>query len=102
MKIQALTDLTHAPWLATGKQISRGFQAGMPPWSQGTGSCPAREGEAGSLDGIEAGFARGKAKLFPLRVDCQPQKRGKRRPVGRTEASDLMILGNPIGTDPAA
>jgi hypothetical protein len=28
----------------------------------------AREGEAGSLDGIEATIGRGKAKLFPLRV----------------------------------
>jgi hypothetical protein len=42
----------------------------MPPWSQGAGSCPAREGEAGSLDGIEATVGRGKAKLFSLRVDC--------------------------------
>jgi len=38
------------------------------------GVCPlgrraqAREGEAGSLDGIEATVGRGKAKLFPLRV----------------------------------
>jgi hypothetical protein len=64
-----ITDLLHAPWLATGKQISRGFQGGVPPWSQRAGSCPAREGEAGSLDGIEATVGRGKAKLFPLRVD---------------------------------
>jgi hypothetical protein len=42
---QDSTDLLHAPWLATGKQISRGFQGGVPPWSQGAGSCPAREGE---------------------------------------------------------
>ena len=64
-----LTDLSHAPWRATGTQISQGFQGGMSPWSQGAGSCPAREGEAGSLDGIEATVGRGKAKLFPLRVD---------------------------------
>jgi molybdopterin-guanine dinucleotide biosynthesis protein MobB len=57
-----MTDLLHAPWLATGKQISRGFQGGVPPWSQG---------EAGSLDGIEATVGRGKAKLFPLRVDSR-------------------------------
>ncbi len=54
-------------------QISRGFQGGMPPWSQGAGSCPAREGEAGSLDGIEAtvkaSFAGRYAKLVPLRVE---------------------------------
>jgi hypothetical protein len=46
-----------------------GSKGGMTPWSQGTGSTPAREGEAGSLDGIEATVGRGKAKLFPLRVD---------------------------------
>jgi hypothetical protein len=64
-----LTDLLHARWLATGGQISRGIQGGMAPWSQGGGWCPAREGEAGSLDAIEATVGRGKAKLFPLRVD---------------------------------
>jgi hypothetical protein len=41
----------------------------MAPWSQGGGFCPAREGEAGSLDGVEAPVGRGKAKLFPLRVE---------------------------------
>jgi hypothetical protein len=41
----------------------------MPRWSQGGGLCPAREGEAESLDGIEATVGRGKAKLFPFRVD---------------------------------
>ena len=34
----------------------RGIQGGMPPWSQGAGSCPAREREAGS----EANVGRGK------------------------------------------
>jgi len=34
----------------------RGIQGGMPPWSQGAGPCPAREGEAGS----EATVGRGK------------------------------------------
>jgi hypothetical protein len=41
----------------------------MAPWSQGGGCCPALEGEAGSPDGIEATVGRGKAMLFPLRVD---------------------------------
>jgi hypothetical protein len=66
---RSLTDLSHAPSLATVKQISRGFQGDMPPWSQGAGSCPAREGQAGNLDGIGATVGGGKAKLFPLRVD---------------------------------
>ena len=35
----------------------RGIQGGMPPWSQGAGSCPAREGEAES----EANVGRGKS-----------------------------------------
>jgi hypothetical protein len=69
--------LLHAPCFATGEQISRGFQGGVPPWSQGAGSCPAREGEAGSLDGIEATVGRGKAKLFPLRVDFEMYQRPK-------------------------
>jgi hypothetical protein len=69
MLVMCRTDFSHAPWLATGKQISRGFQGGMAPWSQGAGSCPAREEEAGSLDGVEATVGRGKAKLFSLRVD---------------------------------
>jgi hypothetical protein len=38
---------------------------------QGAGSCPAREGEAGSLDKIEATVGRGRAKLFPLRADLK-------------------------------
>jgi hypothetical protein len=38
----------------------------MPPWSQGAGSCPAREGEVGGFDAIEATGGRGKAKLFPF------------------------------------
>jgi hypothetical protein len=41
----------------------------MPPWSERTGSCHAREGDAASLDGIEATVGRRKAKLLPLRVD---------------------------------
>jgi hypothetical protein len=65
-----LTDLSHALWHVMGKQISRGFQGGVAPWSQGGGLGPARDGEAGSLDGIEASVGRGKAKLFPLRVGC--------------------------------
>jgi hypothetical protein len=74
-----MTDLLYAPWLATGKQTSRGFQGGVLPWSQGADSCPAREGEAGSVDGIEATVGRGKAKLFPLRVDfIPPLRRGAR------------------------
>ena len=32
----------------------RGIQGGMPPWSQGAGSYPAREGEAGSSDEVRA------------------------------------------------
>jgi hypothetical protein len=46
-----------------------GVPRGYAPWPQGGGFCPAREGEAESLDGIEATVGRGKAKLFPLRVD---------------------------------
>jgi len=49
-----------------------GIQGGMPPWSQGAGSCPAREGEAGSPDEVRATVGRGNAKRFPLQVDWVP------------------------------
>jgi len=45
-----------------------GFQGDMSLWSQGRPFGTAREGEAESLDGIEASVGRGKAKLFPLQV----------------------------------
>jgi hypothetical protein len=47
----------------------RGIQGGMPPWSQGAGSCPAREGEAGSPGEVRATVGRGNAERFPLQVD---------------------------------
>jgi hypothetical protein len=52
-----------------GETNQSGDPRGMAPWSQDGGSYPAREGEAGSLDGMEATVGRGKAKLFPLRDD---------------------------------
>jgi hypothetical protein len=70
----------------------------MPPWSQGTGSRPAREGEAGSLDGIEASVGRGKAKLFPLRVDFSATKRYILRPglsLGVVLLRAGLVPGNP-------
>jgi len=43
-------------WVLSRGAARRGIQGGMLPWSQGGGSCPAREREAGS----EANVGRGK------------------------------------------
>jgi hypothetical protein len=53
----------------------RGIQGGMPSWSEGVGSCPAREGEAGSPDEVratmKASFTGRYAKQFPLHIDLE-------------------------------
>jgi flagellar L-ring protein precursor FlgH len=43
-----MTDLSHAPWLATGKQISRGFQGGMPFGRRARVDAPPEKGRQGA------------------------------------------------------
>jgi len=50
-----------------GSRLS-GNPRGIPHWSKDAGSCPAREGEAGSPDKGQATIGRRNVKQFPLQA----------------------------------
>jgi hypothetical protein len=64
-----LTDLLHARWLVTGGTNQSGDPRGYGPLVAGRGLMPRPRRGGREPRRSEATVGRGKAKLFPLRVD---------------------------------
>jgi hypothetical protein len=66
-----VTDLSHAPWLVTGKQISRGFQGGVPLGRRPRVHAPPEKGRQGASMELRRPSEGGKRSCSPSELTFQ-------------------------------